>query len=65
MAKCPWCGYEGEHVLIGTWKYSFWNVFYYRCSQCGSSFRYQVDPSGKRRSYVMRVGGRGRFARGS
>jgi len=58
MVKCPYCGYEGDHVLLKIWRYRLWVVYYYRCPKCGGKFRYQVDPEGKRKSYVMRVGAR-------
>jgi hypothetical protein len=36
-----------------------WEVYYYECPRCGGRFRWQVDPTGRYRSYVMRVGIRG------
>ncbi len=56
MVKCPYCGYEGDFMLLKTWKYKWWNVFYYKCPKCGKKFRYQVDPEGKRKSYIIKVG---------
>jgi len=56
MVKCPYCGYEGEFKLLKTWRYRWWNVYLYECSNCHGRFRYQVDPAGKYKSYVMRVG---------
>jgi DNA-directed RNA polymerase subunit RPC12/RpoP len=56
MVKCPYCGFEGEFKSLKTWKYSFWNVYLYVCPKCGGRFRWQVDPSGKHKSYVIRVG---------
>ena len=64
VVKCPYCGYEDEHILLKTWKYKWWNVYYYQCPTCNGKFRYQVDPEGKRKSYVIRVGV-GKRARGS
>jgi DNA-directed RNA polymerase subunit RPC12/RpoP len=58
LVKCPYCGYEGEHRLLKTWRYRVWDVYYYECPRCGSRFRWQVDPTGRYRSYVMRLGGR-------
>jgi hypothetical protein len=36
-----------------------WDSYYYECPGCGGRFRWQVDPTSKHRSYVMRVGVRG------
>jgi uncharacterized Zn finger protein len=58
LVSCPYCGYSGDFKLLKTWKYSFWNVYFYQCPKCGGKFRYQVDPEGKRKSYVIRVGAR-------
>jgi len=56
MVKCPYCSYEGDFKLLKKWKYRWWVVFYYKCPRCNGKFRYQVDPSGKYKSYIMRVG---------
>jgi len=56
MVKCPYCGFEGEFKLIKTWRYKWWDVYFYECPNCHGRFRYQVDPAGKYKSYVMRVG---------
>jgi len=56
VVKCPYCGYEGEHKLLKTWKYSWWDVYFYQCPKCSGKFRYQVDPQGRYKSYVIRVG---------
>ena len=60
MVKCPYCDFEGEFKLLETWKYKWWNVYFYECSKCGRRFRYQIDPEGRRKSYVIRVGVKGR-----
>jgi len=54
--KCPYCGFKEELKLLKTWEYSWWNVYLYQCSKCSRQFRYQVDPEGKRKSYVLRIG---------
>jgi len=64
MARCPYCSFEGELVLVKTWRYRWWDVYFYRCPRCSGKFRYHVDPAGQRKSYVMRVGVKTR-ARGS
>ncbi|MEM4827613.1 MAG: hypothetical protein QXK07_06190 [Desulfurococcaceae archaeon] len=56
VVKCPYCGFDGEHSLLKTWRYSWWNVYLYECSQCKRKFRYQVDPEGKRKSFTIRIG---------
>ena len=55
VVKCPYCGYEGEFKLLKTWKYRWWNVYLYECPRCGGRFRYQVDPEGKRRSFIIKT----------
>jgi hypothetical protein len=32
-----------------------WDSYYYECPGCSGRFRWQVDPTSKHRSYVMRV----------
>ena len=59
MVKCPYCGYEGEFRLLKTWKYKWWNVYFYECPKCGGRFRWQIDPTGKYKSYVIRIGVKG------
>ena len=56
VVKCHYCGFEGELKLLKTWRYRWWNVYFYECSKCDSKFRYQVDPRSKYKSYIMRVG---------
>jgi DNA-directed RNA polymerase subunit RPC12/RpoP len=56
MVKCPYCGFEGEHMLLKSWRYRVWSVYYYECPKCGLRFRWQVDPSGKYKNYVIKVG---------
>ena len=53
MVKCPYCGFEGEHRLLKTWKYAAWNVLYYECLRCSSRFGFYVDPEGRRRSFTV------------
>jgi len=57
VVKCPYCGFEGEFKLIKTWRYKWWDVYFYECLNCYGRFRYQVDPAGKYMSCVMRLGG--------
>jgi hypothetical protein len=54
--KCLYCGFDGELKLLKTWRYSFWDVHFYECPKCRGRFRWQVDASGRRKSYAMRVG---------
>ena len=56
VVKCPYCEYEGGFKLLKTWRYRWWNVYLYECPRCKGRFRWQVDPEGKRKSYVMRIG---------
>lgn len=56
MVRCPFCGYEGEYRLLKTWKYRWWDVYLYQCPKCGRKFRYQVDPTGKRKSFTIKLG---------
>jgi hypothetical protein len=56
VVKYPYCEYEGEFNLLKTWKYRWWDVYFYECPKCNGRFRWQVDPEGKRKSYVMRIG---------
>lgn len=58
MVKCPYCGFGGEHKLLKTWKYRWWDVYFYECPMCRGRFRLQVDPTGRRKSYVLRIGAR-------
>ena len=49
MTKCPYCGYEGEFKLLKTWRYRWWDVYFYECPKCNGRFRYQVDPKGTKK----------------
>jgi uncharacterized Zn finger protein len=60
VVKCPYCGFEGEFKLLKTWRYRWWNVYFYECPNCHGRFRHQVDPTGKCKSYVMRIGAHAR-----
>jgi DNA-directed RNA polymerase subunit M/transcription elongation factor TFIIS len=53
--KCPHCGYKGDFKLLQTWRYSWWNVYYYECPKCGGKFRFYVDPKAKKKSYIIPV----------
>jgi hypothetical protein len=57
----PYRGFEDEFKLLKTWRYSRWNVYLYEyeCSKCDGRFRWQVDPAGVKKRYVIRVGVRG------
>ena len=57
MVRCPYCDFEGEFKLLKTWKYVAWDVYFYECPKCGKRFRYQIDPSGRRKSFVMKLRG--------
>jgi predicted RNA-binding Zn-ribbon protein involved in translation (DUF1610 family) len=58
VAKCPRCGFEGELKLLKTWRFRWWNVYYYQCPKCSGRFRWHVDPERKRESFVVRVSSR-------
>lgn len=60
MIRCPYCGLESEHKLIKIWKYRWWDVYYYKCLKCGGKFRHQVDPEGRKKSYIIKVGVEGK-----
>jgi hypothetical protein len=61
VVKCPYCSFGGEFKTLKTWKYSWWNVYFYECPSCNGKFRYQIDPEGKRKEFVMKVGVRGKI----
>jgi len=54
VVRCPYCGFEGEHRLLKTWKYVAWDVYYYECPRCSSRFGFYADPEGKRRSFTVK-----------
>ncbi len=58
MVKCPYCGFDGDFRLLKTWKYKRWDVYFYECPKCKGRFRLQIDPEGKWKSYILKVGGR-------
>ena len=53
VVKCPYCGFEGEFKPLKTWRYRWWNVYFYECSRCKAHFASYVDPEGKRKSFVI------------
>lgn len=56
VVRCPYCGFEGKYKLLKTWRYSWWNVYFYECPNCRRKFRYQVDPEGKKKSFTIKIG---------
>jgi hypothetical protein len=60
VIKCPYCSFGGGFKTLKTWKYKWWNVYFYECPSCNGKFRYQLDPEGKRKEFVMKVGTRAR-----
>jgi uncharacterized Zn finger protein len=60
VIECPYCGYKGDFKLLKTWKYKWWNVYFYECPHCLGKFRWQIDPEGKKKSYIIKVGKSGR-----
>jgi transposase-like protein len=58
--RCPYCGFENSFKLLKTWRYKGWNFYYYECPKCNKRFRYQVDPTGRRKSHIIvKLGRRG------
>ena len=57
MAKCPYCGYEGEFTVLKIWKFRFYEVERLECPKCRGVFNhYQgVSPTGKKSEFVIRV----------
>ncbi|MEM4452175.1 MAG: hypothetical protein QW182_03085 [Thermosphaera sp.] len=55
MVKCPYCGSDGKHKLLKVWRYKWWYSHLYECTNCGGRFRYHVDPSGQRKSFIIRL----------
>jgi uncharacterized Zn finger protein len=53
LPKCPHCGYEGEFKLLKTWKYRWWDVYFYECPECHGRFASYLDPDGKRKNFVI------------
>jgi hypothetical protein len=60
LAKCPYCGYEGDFKLLETWRYRWWDVYFYEWPKCNGRFRWQVDSSSRYRSYAIRVSAGGK-----
>jgi len=55
VVECPYCGYKGDFKLLKTWKYKWWDVYFYECPHCLGKFRWQIDPEGKKKSYIIKV----------
>jgi uncharacterized Zn finger protein len=55
VIKCPYCSYEDDFKLLKTWKYSWWNVYFYECPMCCARFASYVDPSSKRKGFVIYI----------
>jgi hypothetical protein len=56
VVKYLYYEYENEFKLLKTWRYSWWNVYFYECPKCGGGFRYQVDPESRRKSFIIKTG---------
>jgi uncharacterized Zn finger protein len=57
VAKCPYCGFEGESKLLKTWKFRFYDVRRLRCPKCGGVFNhyYGISPrTGKVSEFVIK-----------
>jgi uncharacterized Zn finger protein len=55
VVECPYCGYKGDFKLLKTWKYKWWDVYFYECPHCLGKFRWQIDPEGKKKNYIIKV----------
>jgi len=57
VIKCPYCGYEGEHKLLKTWRFRFYTVKRLECPKCHGIFNHYsgVSPNGKTSEFVIRV----------
>jgi DNA-directed RNA polymerase subunit RPC12/RpoP len=53
VVKCPYCGFEDAFKLLKTWRYRWWNVYFYECPKCEAHFASNVDPEGKRKSFAI------------
>ena len=55
--KCPYCGFGGEHRLLKTWKFRFYDVRKLKCPKCHGIFNryYGVSPGGRVSEFVIRV----------
>lgn len=56
VIKCPHCGFDGEHKLLKVWKFRWWGSYLYECPQCKGRFTCYMDPSGRRKNFIIRVG---------
>jgi hypothetical protein len=54
LVKCPYCGYEGEFKLLKTWRYRWWEAYFYECPKSHGRFGFHVDPIGKRKSFIIK-----------
>jgi DNA-directed RNA polymerase subunit RPC12/RpoP len=59
--RCPYCSYDGEFKLLKTWRYRWWEVYYYECPKCHNRFGFYVDPTGKRKSFSVKFAPRTRL----
>jgi transposase len=57
LAKCPYCGYEGEFKVHETWRFRFYEVKRLECPGCHGVFNhYQgLSPTGRRSEFVVGV----------
>jgi len=57
VVRCPYCGYEGEHRLLKTWRFGFYDVRMLECPRCGGKFNHYVGVTSKGRhsEFVIRI----------
>ena len=57
MPKCPYCGFEGEFVVLKTWQFRFYEVKRLECPKCRGVFNhYQgTSPRGRKSEFVIRI----------
>ena len=63
MAKCPYCGYDGEFREVrDPWRFRFYTDKMLECPKCRGLFNYYhgVSPRGKVSEYVIRIRPRAR-----
>jgi hypothetical protein len=39
LAKCPYCGYDGEFKLLEIWRYRWRDIYFYEYPKCNGRFR--------------------------
>jgi len=57
MAKCPYCGFDGELKELKRWRFRFYDVRLLECLKCGGRFNFYsgITRKGRPSEFTIKV----------